>query len=233
MQEKKRREVNLGDREKIARPQIIAVNTISIRGCRLCPLAPPPGFSDLPTALMQQKKRREVNVGNNRDVHQVSALSQSGGADYAPSHLPPDFQTFLQPWCSRRKGGRSTWVIIEMFIKCQCTVGVRGKNLSATGYICNVLLAQKCQNQCTQLYTSGFYNWQIYEVSWICTLIYFCLQLQLQLQFENRYYGLSFWPRVTMHSRSKKNLFCRHVQFFFCIIFYLSRWFLSFYRVLP
>ena len=75
MQEKKRREVNLGDREKIARPQIIAVNTISIRGCRLCPLAPPPGFSDLPTALMQQKKRREVNVGNNRDVHQVSMHS--------------------------------------------------------------------------------------------------------------------------------------------------------------
>ena len=75
MQEKKRREVNLGDREKIARPQIIAVNTISIRGCRLCPLAPPPGFSDLPTALMQEKKRREVNVGNNRDVHQVSMHS--------------------------------------------------------------------------------------------------------------------------------------------------------------
>ena len=75
MQEKKRREVNLGDREKIARPQIIAVNTISIRGCRLCPLAPPPGFSDFPTALMQQKKRREVNVGNNRDVHQVSMHS--------------------------------------------------------------------------------------------------------------------------------------------------------------
>jgi hypothetical protein len=101
-------------------------------------------------------------------------LSKSGGADYAPLHLPPDFQTFLQPWCRRRKGGRSTWVIIEMFIKCQCTVGVRGKNLSATGYSCNVLLAQKCQNQCT-LYASGFYNWQIYEVSWICKLIYFCL----------------------------------------------------------
>jgi hypothetical protein len=41
----------------------------------VCSLSPPPGFSDLPTALMQEKKRREVNVGNNRDVHQVSMHS--------------------------------------------------------------------------------------------------------------------------------------------------------------
>ena len=66
---------NQGARGRLPRPQICAVNPISIRGCKLCPLAPPPGFSDLPTALMQEKKRREVNVGNNRDVHQVSMHS--------------------------------------------------------------------------------------------------------------------------------------------------------------
>ena len=66
---------NQGAGGRLPRPQIFEVNPISIRGCRLCPLAPPPGFPDLPTALMQEKKRREVNVGNNRDVHQVSMHS--------------------------------------------------------------------------------------------------------------------------------------------------------------
>ena len=154
-------------------------------------------------------------------------LSQSGHADYAPSHFPPDFQIFLQPWCRRRKGGRSTWVIIEMFIKCQCTVGVRGKNLSATGYSCNVLLAQKCLNQCT-LYTSGFYNWQIYEVSWIC--MYFDLFLFVVAV------AIAVWKSILWHFfltacynalAVQKILSCRHV-YFFCIIFITFR--VDFYR---